>query len=102
MQRGRLANEVETVETAKACPWSSYGITRGSHGLRLLGINPSLTRAQLRGLPGPSTDCNQSNCDLYMPATGNTSYGTQVGKVSVPLVAIVGHHQLWLLNWLLM
>ena len=23
---------------------------------------------------------------------------TQVGKVSVPLVAIVGHHQLWLLN----
>ena len=31
-----------------------------------------------------------------MPATGNTSYGAQVGKVSVPLVAIVGHHQLWL------
>ena len=42
--QGCLANEVETVE---ACPWSSYGITRASHGLRLLGINPSLTRAQL-------------------------------------------------------
>ena len=49
VQRSRLANEVETVEveTVKACPWSSYGITQGSHGLRLLGINPSLTRAQL-------------------------------------------------------
>ena len=70
--------------------------SQGSHGLRLLGINPPyLTRAQLC-LPGPPTDCNQSNCDLYMPATGNTSYGAQVGKVSVPLVAIVGHHQLWL------
>ena len=57
--------------------------SQGSHGLRLLGINPPyLTRAQLC-LPGPPTDCNQSNCDLYMPATGNTSYGTQVGKVSV-------------------
>ena len=53
--QGCLANEVETVE---ACPWSSYGITRASHGLRLLGINPSLTRAQILGLPGPSTDCN--------------------------------------------
>ena len=69
--------------------------SQGSHGLRLLGINPPyLTRAQLC-LPGPPTDCNQSNCDLYMPANGNTSYGTEVRKVSVPLVAIVGHHQLW-------
>ena len=30
------------IATVKACPWSSYGITQGSHGLRLLGINPSL------------------------------------------------------------
>ena len=35
------------IATVKACLWSSYGITQGSHGLRLLGINPSLTRAQL-------------------------------------------------------
>ena len=30
-------------------------------------VNPSLTRAQFC-LPGPSTDANQSNCDLYIPA----------------------------------
>ena len=54
--------------------------SQGSHGLRLLGINPPyLTRAQLC-LPGPPTDCNQSNCDLYMPATRNTSYGTHTSR----------------------
>ena len=85
----RLANELETV---KACPWSSYGIRGGGMACGYwvltspLGIvlycialyweltpplvyqvNPSLTRAQFC-LPGPSTDANQSNCDLYIPA----------------------------------
>ena len=94
VQRSRLANEVETVEleTVKACPWSSYGIRGGGMACGYwvltspLGIvlycialyweltpplvyqvNPSLTRAQFC-LPGPSTDANQSNCDLYIPA----------------------------------
>ena len=53
----------------RRAPGLVMGSRRGSHGLRLLGINPSLTRPQVAGLPGPSTHCNQSNCDLYIAST---------------------------------